>query len=301
MSFLHPWVLLLLLVPILLSWSLFARRAGLAMPFDGRTHSKHTLLRWTLAGLEAVPLLLLSVAIVAAAGPQKLKLSKQRREVTNIQICMDVSGSMAGERYENASQAISDFTRMREGDEFGLILFGNQQIRWVPLTKDLEAVRNAMPFANPDRQPPQMRGTQIGAAMLFAKKVLDAEVEDQTGDRMIIVVSDGESGDFGDGFEYEVADELKRGGITVYYIHVAEGDIPLETAEMARETGGEAIAATDPESLRGVFQHIDRMRRAKTLPASTIPLDHFAPFAIAALVLLGMHSISLMGVRYTPW
>jgi hypothetical protein len=30
-------------------------------------------------------------------------------------------------------------------------------------------------------------------------------------------------------------------------------------------------------------------------------MDHFAPFAIVALVMLSLHVIGLMGVRYTPW
>ena len=45
---------------------------------------------------------------------------------------------------------------------FGLTLFGSHQIRWIPLTKDLKAIRNAMPFADPERQPTQ-------AGFLFTK------------------------------------------------------------------------------------------------------------------------------------
>jgi hypothetical protein len=80
--------------------------------------------------------------------------------MTNIQICMDVSGSMTGPRYRMASEAVTDFTKAREGDAFGLTIFGSHQVRWIPLTKDLNAIRNAMPFANPEHQPSHMGGTR---------------------------------------------------------------------------------------------------------------------------------------------
>jgi hypothetical protein len=30
-------------------------------------------------------------------------------------------------------------------------------------------------------------------------------------------------------------------------------------------------------------------------------MDHFRPFALVALALVGLHVIGLLGVRYTPW
>lgn len=299
MTFVYPWVLLFLAVPVLLFWTVLARPPGLVVPFDGRAHPRRRVWRVVLGVVEMAPLIVLAIAVVVAAEPQVLKPSRQERELTNVQICMDVSGSMMGSRYENASTAIQEFTRMREGDAFGLILFGVEQMRWMPLTKDLDAVRNAMPFANPARQPPQMGGTYIGAALRYAKKVMEAEADE--GDRLIVLVSDGESFDLGDGQEYDVANELKDGNITLYHIHMGESDPPLEVSELARETGGESLVGTDRNSLKAVFQHIDRMKPARFRPQTSQPLDHFAPFAMTALVLLGVHLLGLLGLRYTPW
>jgi Ca-activated chloride channel family protein len=212
---------------------------------------------------------------------------------------MDVSGSMSGRRYELAKEAIENFTKEREGDSFGLTLFGSHQIRWIPLTKDLAAIRNAMPFANPDRQPIHMSGTLIGAALTFCRENIIAEATE--GDRMVILVSDGASSDLGAGQETEIADQLVDERITVYHIHVAEDDIPPEVIEIARATGGEAFAATDAKSLKSVFSHIDRMRPAKYKSVGTVPMDHFKPFAIVIVCLLGVHMIGLLGLRYTPW
>ena len=62
-----------------------------------------------------------------------------------------------------ARDAVVEFIDARDGDAFGLTLFGSYPIRWVPLTRDLEAIRNALPFADPQRQPMHMGGTRIGA------------------------------------------------------------------------------------------------------------------------------------------
>jgi Ca-activated chloride channel family protein len=299
MTFTHPWVLLLLIVPVVLAWTIIARGTGLVLPLDHQKHAERPWLRRLLAAFEAVPLLVLAIAIVVLAGPQTLKQPKRERLLTNIQICMDVSGSMTGRNYENARKAIEDFTRAREGDAFGLTLFGVAQIRWLPITKDLQAVRNAMPFANPDQQPSHMGGTAIAAALRFCKS--NMEIEATEGDRLIILVSDGFSGDLGEGTEYEVAEELKEARITVYHIHVDQSDIPSEVVELAKATGGDGFHASDPQSLTTVFNHIDRMKPARYASVGTVPMDHFKPFALAALALLALHAIGLMGVRYTPW
>lgn len=301
MTFLHPWVLLLIAVPVLLLWTVLCRGAGIIVPFDhhAQAHPRRRWLRWTLGAFEVVPLLLLAAALVMLAGPQMLKRPKAERLLTNIQICLDVSGSMSGPRYRMASKAITDFTTAREGDAIGLTFFGSHQIRWIPLTKDLSAIRNAMPFADPEHQPIHMSGTAIAAALRFCKANMESEAIE--GDRLILMVSDGASSDLDGGENDKIAEELKSAGITLYHVHVAEDNIPSEVVDMATATGGGAFAATDADSLKQVFRHIDKMKPARFTQTGTIPMDHFRPFAIAALALAGCHLIGLLGARYTPW
>lgn len=299
MTFVHPWVLLFLAVPVILAWSVAARGPGAVMPFDHQSTRTRGGLRALLGVFDAVPLLLLCVAIVMLAVPQVLKQPQRERLLTNIQICLDVSGSMSGRNYRLASEAIEQFTRAREGDAFGLTLFGVAQIRWLPLTKDLQAVRNALPFADPDNQPSHMGGTAIGAALRFCRDNMEAEAVE--GDRMIILVSDGFSADLGGGAELEIAEELQRAKIAVYYIHVDESEIQSEVQDIARESGGDSFRAADTNSMKTVFNHIDRMQAAKFASVGAVPMDHFRPFALAALVLAGLHGVGLLGLRYTPW
>jgi Ca-activated chloride channel family protein len=252
-----------------------------------------------LGAFDIVPLLLLATGLVILAGPQTLKEPRRERSLTNIQICLDVSGSMGGRNYELAKSAVEDFTRAREGDAFGLTLFGVQQIRWMPLTKDLDAIRNALPFADPMSQPSHMGGTMIGAALRFCAQNMVAEAKE--GDRLIVLVSDGMSSDLGGSANTQIADELRAAGITVFHIHIDESDVPPDVSDIAEETGGGAYASTDAEGLKAIFTHIDRMKPARFAPVGTVPLDEFAPFAVVALTLAGLHGIGLLFARYTPW
>jgi Ca-activated chloride channel family protein len=127
------------------------------------------------------------------------------------------------------------------------------------------------------------------------------ELEAHEGDRLIILVSDAFSSDLDQGQAELVASELKEAGITVYLISVAEGDIPTEVSDIARTTGGEALVAADSEGLKQVFRHIDRMKPARFKSVGTLPMDHFQPFALAALALAAVHLLGLFAVRYTPW
>lgn len=301
MTFSHPWVLLFLAIPAILLIAPPARRFGLALPFDHHEHRRRRWLGFMLGAFDRLPALILAAIIPMLAGPQMLKRPTQTRSLTNIQFCLDVSGSMSWDnRYKMARKAIEDFIEVRKGDAFGLTFFGSHQIRWTPLTTDLKAIKNGLPFANPDYQPIHMSGTRIGAALLFARDNMTQEAT--RGDRMIILVSDGESSDLGNGNEEaDYAQELIDAKITLYHIHVGAEDIPPEVVDIAHQTGGQAFAARDASALRRVFEHIDRMRPAEFAPGGTVPMDHFRPFAIAALALVGVHVIGLLGVRHTPW
>ncbi len=299
MTFAHPWILLLLAIPVILAGGVFTRGAGIVSPSDhGQHRTRPWLTRW-LGFFDAVPLALLAVAIVILAQPQTLRPPRRERSLTNIQICLDVSGSMTGRNFELASKAVEDFTRAREGDAFGLTLFGVQQIRWMPLTKDLDAIRNALPFANPEHQPSHMGGTMIGSALRFCHSNMLAETSD--GDRLIVLVSDGMSGDLGGGEAETIGEELKSDGIVVYHIHIDESSVPADVRDLVEATGGDAFSGTDGSSLKAIFDHIGKMKPARFAPIGTVPLDEYGPFALAALVLLGVHGFGLLFARYTPW
>jgi len=303
MIFAHSWVLIFLIAPVLLVWWEWRQRGRrIVLPFDhSQTHPRNWLQRLIKTANLLTPLLL-AVCILILAGPQRLAKAKDQRVLTNIQFVMDVSGSMTaqfggGNRADKAFEAIVDFTSFRKGDAFGLSIFGTEVVHWVPLTKDLTALRLAAPFLRPEKMPPHMGGTRIANALEEVRKVLRNREE---GDRMIVLISDGQSFDL-TGAAQKLGEDLRADNITVFYIHVAEGSPQEETHTLANLTGGQSFSAGDPEALREVFGRIDKMKPAKMKPATPEPVDWFFPFAVAGLSVLGVKILTLLGLRFTPW
>ena len=304
MSFAHPLVLLLLVLPVLLcAWEWMRRGPEVVLPFDHANVRRGRFLARLLSLSNMLPALLLAVAILVLAGPQRLSTADREKQLTNIQFCLDVSGSMTsrfgdGTRYDGAMSAIKQFVDYRTGDAFGLTIFGNEVLHWVPITKDTSAIKLATPFLRPERMPDYFGGTQIGKALLECQKVLASRPE---GDRMIILVTDGFSADLGGGKALEVASSLLKDKIVVYLIQVADEALPDEMHTIADNTGGEVFAAGDPSALTTVFRHIDQMQAAKLKPPTHDFADFFAPIAAVGLSTGALHVLTLFGLRYTPW
>jgi len=304
MTFAHPWVLLLLLAPLLLlAWTWRRRTGAVVAPFDGSRARGSRWLGVVVDAAETLPVLLLAAAIVMLAGPQRLSEPQTRRVLTNIEFCVDISGSMTskfgdGTRYDGAMKAIEGFLDKRKGDAFGLTFFGNNVLHWVPLTSDTSAIRCAPPFMRPGHVPPWFGGTMIGKAMLACRDVLRQREE---GDRMLILVSDGDSADLGGGNDMEIGETLRKDGIVVYCIHCAEYETPDPVVNIAAVTGGAAFQADDPDALGTVFARIDGMQQTKLEKVSAETLDDFEPWCLIGLSLLALASMTAFGLRYTPW
>jgi Ca-activated chloride channel family protein len=304
MSFTYPWVLVLLVLPAsLLFWQWRGRGHRLVLPFDhGRSgHGK----AWGVAisAAESLPVLLWAVALVILAGPQRYGEPKSKRVLSNIEFCVDISGSMMspfgeGTRYDCSMKAIEQFLDFRKGDAYGLTFFGDAFIHWCPLTSDPSAIRCALPFMRPDLAPPWFGGTSIGKALLGCKKVLQ---ERQEGDRMIILVTDGDSFDLFNGNDVVVGKELAEAGIVVFGILVGNEATAPDVPTICSITGGESFQVTDPAMLKSVFDRIDKMTPARLEKTLAEAMDHFLPYALAGGVLLGLLALASWGMRYTPW
>ena len=304
MLFAHPLVLLLLLLPLgLLAFQWWHKAQAVPLPSDHQPHKRRRFLTLILGLTSSLPALILAVGVILLAGPRKFEQPRSAREMTNIQFCIDVSGSMNakfgdGDRFEAATEAVNSFIDYRKGDSFGLTIFGNTVLHWVPLTSDVSAFRCAPPFLHPRKLPPPFGGTSIGKALHSCEDVL---VSREEGDRMILLITDGMSSDLYGGKDVEIAESLKENGITVFGIHVAGGSPPAEVSVISSITGGQYFSAGDPESLKAVFQQIDSMRQAPIKRLTPDPVDNFQPFIIAAVSLAGLYLFALFGLRYNPW
>jgi Ca-activated chloride channel family protein len=304
LPFARPLLLFLLAVPVWLLIRTWRRETGrLVLPFDhGRARSS----RWLggAVGLaESLPPLLLGVVVLILAGPQQLGEPKSRRALTNIEFCVDISGSMTaplgeGSRYDAAMQAINNFVDFRKGDAFGLTFFGNSVLHWVPLTSDVSAIKCATPFMRPERGIRGFGGTEIGKALLACRKVL---ADREEGDRMIVLVSDGFSSDLRGSRSLEIAAQLKQSNVTVHAIHIAETEVPGDIVNICVMTGGEVFGVNEPGALEYVFQRIDQMQQTELVQLAPDRLDDFGPYCLAGLGLLSLATMTLFGLRFTPW
>ncbi|GAA5483228.1 vWA domain-containing protein [Haloferula sargassicola] len=304
MIFAHPWLLVLLLLPIGLAVHAW-RRGGhrVPLPFDHAPLRRRRLLAFLLNSADTLPALLLAVAILILAGPRRFEQPRSEREMTNIQFCLDVSGSMMADygsatRYDAAMEAVNSFITHRKGDAFGLTIFGSSVLNWVPLTTDVSAFRCAPPFFRPENLPPWFGGTMIGMALRSAEKVLTSRDE---GDRLIVLITDGESFDLSNGQDMALAQSLKDHDITVFAIHIAEGAPSDSVGAITMITGGEIFSAGDPAALDAVFARIDEMKKAPLKRVTPDPVDFYQPFAIAGLGLGALQLLSFFGLRATPW
>jgi Ca-activated chloride channel family protein len=301
--FLHPWVLLLLAVPLaVLVW--VWRRGGrrVVLPFDHGRPGSGWGWRLGLNAAESVPALLLAVALLLLAGPQRFGEPEMKRKLTNIQLCLDISYSMVtefgdGSRYDTAMKSVEEFLSYRTGDALGLTFFGNSVLHWCPLTPDVSAIRYSPPFMRPENVPEWFNGTEIGRALRACKQVLAERAE---GDRMIVLLTDGESYDLFGNAE-TIAKEMKDNGITVFAIIIGMDQVQNEIVTITNNTGGEAFLAGDPEALKAVFRRIDQMRQAPLEKKIADALDDFQPFCAIGLALLAVAALAAFGVRYTPW
>lgn len=304
MTFAHPNLLLLLAIPLLLGvWEATRRGHRVVLPLDHGHHGSGSWWGRLLAAASLLPALLATIVILIVCRPLRSAAPKEEHELTNIEFVLDVSGSMQsrfgeGSQYDAAMKAIEGFTNRRGGDAFGLTIFGNEVLRWTPLTKDVSAIRSATPFLRPELLPAQFGGTEIGKAVLFSHKTLQKRGE---GDGMIILLSDGNSADLQGASAREMAGDLADDGVLLYAIHVGAGTMPNTLYDLCGPTGGRAFAAASPEALNEIFRRIDAMQPVKLKPAAQQQVDASGPFALSGLAISCVYLFTLLGLRWTPW
>ena len=305
MPFAHPWLLSLLIIPLgmlIVGWK--RHGAQVVVPFDHGAYRPRKFWRFALRIASSLPALLLAIAIVFFAGPQRQSEPRTRRIMTNIEFLVDVSGSMTstygdGDRYDAAMENIFKFIDARKGDAYGLTVFGSDVLHWVPLTTEPSALKCSPPFLSPRKLPPWFGGgTLIGKGLESCLASLSARGD---GDRMIILLTDGYSFDLSNGNDEIIAQKLRAANIRVYCIHIDHSDPPLEVQLIASLTGGQTFGAGDPAALPAVFRRIDEMEKARVERIAGETVDDFHPWALAGGGVLLAMLLAGFGLRFTPW
>jgi Ca-activated chloride channel family protein len=322
MTFLYPKLLGLLALPVILAfWEWIRRGQPIALPFDHGRQRRGLVLRFLVLCANCLPAALLAMAIIFLAHPMTFTPPMVERQLTNVQFVLDTSGSMAENhgsqangrhrRFDSAMEAIEQFINYRQGDAFGLTIFSRTYINWVPLTLDTQSILLSRRFIQPDNpklDPPSMGRhglpdalwgiTYIGKALYGAIDLLAQRPE---GDRMIILMTDGESSDIVAPLHLAIIQRLKEQHIKVFAVLLSDEVMQPQLREIARATGGEAFSALNSDALLNVFAQIDEMKKVTVLEKQPNVIDFYDPFFKPALGVLLASLLAMFGLRFTPW
>ncbi len=308
----HPaWLLGLLLLPIL-AWRRHGGAGFGAISFSRLPISPSG--AWRLHLPFYLRLAALGLVFVALARPQLgYAWEESLTEGIDIEIVLDVSGSMAAEDFqpENrlavAKNVVNDFIQGRPADRLGLVVFSGTALTRAPLTGDREMLRFLVESVSLNSLPD---GTAIGVALAnAASRLKDSQAES----KVVVLVTDGVN-NAGAIDPMSAATICKGLGIRVYTIGVGtEGRVPVPMPfrnpltgreeirkalmdvevddellqRIADKTSGQFFKATDPEGLREVFAEIDRLETTPMqIKKYTRFEEVFEPWAQSALALL---------------
>ena len=320
LSLAHPWLLLLLPLPLLARMLLPAHRAtrpAVRLPFlhqlaeatGTRPESGAAVRRRS--RIQAVLFVLIWVLVLLAlARPQLLEPPVTRQVPTrDLLLTVDLSGSMEAEdfaapdgtridRLRAVKQVLGDFLTRRDGDRVGLIVFGNAAFVQAPFTQDLDAVRQLL-----DETRPRMAGprTAFGDAIGLGLTLFDRSEVEQ---RVMIALTDGND----TGSQVPPAEAARIAadrGITIHTVAIGDPESVGEQAldqqslkAVAEVTGGRYFFAADQTSLEGIYDTLDQLETREVETISHRPrrdLYHW-PLAAALLLGLGYHLAAALAV-----
>lgn len=307
MTFAHPWVLAVSLPLVAVGMYQHLRRPRrIDLPFDHQPAGRNVVLERLLSVAQLLPVVSAMLCVVILSGPQRKYFGETVREMRNIQLLIDCSGSMSASfggsrlnRHEAAMDAVTRFVGHRKGDAFGLTLFSGVVIPWIPLTTDTNALLGSLPFASLKNLPDDIKG---GTATGHGLNLLcDSFESSESGERMIILLTDGLAGDITPGKVSEIVERMIRLKVTLYVILVGDESGKTLSRQLCEPTGGALFEAGDPVSLEAVFEHVDRMSPARMRPVAPGREDYFIPFCLALLGVSTLQLISSWSLRSVPW
>jgi Ca-activated chloride channel family protein len=268
-------------------------------------------MRWrpVLAVLRVLSFIALTVAL---ARPQSSSVSENvDSEGIDIVLAIDVSGSMLAEdfrpnRIEAAKKVATEFINGRPGDRIGLVIFSGESFTQCPVTIDHGVLQQQVAEIQSGIL---VDGTAIGDGLATA---VDRIRNTNGKSRVVILLTDGvnNTGKVGPELALEIAKAYK---VRVYTIGVGtQGSAPypmqtpggLQTQMMpvqidedllrkiAKETGGNYYRATSNNSLKSIYEQIDKLEKTKVEISS---YKHYAelffPFALLACACIALEML----------
>ena len=276
------------------------------LPFDKRGTSWKVYLRH---GLFIMRLVAIGCLIIILCRPQtRDSWQTSETEGTDIVISMDVSSSMLARdfrpnRFEAAKDVAAKFVIGRETDNIGIVIFAGESFTLVPMTTDKAVLSNYIQEISMNMLED---GTAIGDGIATAiNRIKDGKAKSKS----IILLTDG-SNNTGTVAPLTAAEIAKKLGIKVYTIGVGtngEAEFPVginmygqmeyqrmpvvidevTLKKIAAVTGGVYFRATDKNTLKAIFEEIDKLEKTQMdVKQYSKTEDNYMPWAVILLLLL---------------
>ena len=322
-TFQYPYMFLLLFLPPLI-YAFFSgtdnEKDGIPTIFNPnflwftKAFGKKTESGKIIAGFNIHLFIIWTLIVCALMHPQRVEqISNTKTKGHDIMLAVDLSKSMLAldfadlnnndrrNRLDVIKKVASKFIVNRDGDRFGLILFGDSAYLQTPLTSDITSVATML-----DLSEIGMAGdaTAIGDAIALAVKAL---IQRPEGSRIIILLTDG-SNTAGVIAPQEAARLAKAYGIKIYCIGVGrKGAVPFPAdiggivyakieidepalRKIAEETGGAYFGATDESTLSEIYKRIDELEKTEAETSEYLLRQQLfrIPLSLAMLMILGL-------------
>lgn len=237
-------------------------------------------------------------------------------EANDILFLLDTSGSMKAvdfkpNRMEVAKAKILEFVDMKPTDRMGLIVFASKPFTLMPLTTDLELVKEMIsqviaPF------PGIGSGTNIGDALALAAGRASQSLAKN---KVIILLTDGAS-NLGTLNPLEAAEKVKAQNIKVYSIGIGSkkdsympdtdaygrtrmvkipgGGFDMDTLQKISDmTGGKSYSATSAQALKTVLSEINKLEKSEVDSFGRIVYqENYLKYLIVGVLLLALAELS---------
>lgn len=302
---------LLVIIPLLIAWYWFRHKRGYpeiqVSSTEGFKTSGRSVKQYLFHSLFVLRMTVLALLIVVLARPQS---STSRKDVSiegiDIIMAIDISGSMLAQdfkpdRLEAAKEVASDFISSRPNDRIGLVIFSGETFTQCPLTTDHTVLKNLFKDVKSGMIED---GTAIGDGLATAVNRLR---KSDAISKVIILLTDGVN-NMGSIDPLSAAEIAKIYGIRIYTIGVGTHGLapyPVQTPfgiqyqnmevkidenllqRVSGMTDGLYFRATNKESLKVVYNEIDKLEKSK-IDVTEFSRKHeeFLPIAILALLLL---------------
>jgi Ca-activated chloride channel family protein len=236
-------------------------------------------------------------------------------------LAVDISGSMSevdmtigsktASRIEVLKLVVGNFIGRRDGDRLGLILFGTHAYTYVPLTFDLDTLKQLLADVSTGLAG---RHTAIGDAIGLAVKSMR---EQNTEHKVLVLITDGSNTA---GFENPIlaAQMANQQGLTIYTIGVGTDaqslsqtygiqNIPPGVAlnervlsKIAEVTGGEYFRATNTSKLNNIYLQLDKLEPVEHEYQSHRPRNELFVLPLSAAILVMLFYVASSNWKSRP-